>query len=307
MYAKVSSTSFPYSRRYNNFQNQLERLESNWDEAQAIALIGSWQIDRIERVERWSNGIFALLGIGKAIASTNLFLSFVHPEDKSFFAATMAQAEKDGVPPSFAFRFIRSDGELRFAYSEWKRELDADGGVLRLIGIVQDITERIQAELKIKELNETLERNTLAHNAELLAANKALEEFSHTISDDLRRPIRAILGFLRIIRIGFWKIFTPELKSLFERLEQNGGRLSTLLDNVLVRAKFKRAKVVHAAVNMGMLIEQVWKDIKTLRPHSTILEVSEMPTVYADASMMKRSSLACFQTGLDIRLKKRSR
>jgi signal transduction histidine kinase len=62
-----------------------------------------------------------------------------------------------------------------------------------------DITERKKAEEREKQFIAELEQQVNKRTAELLESKKELEEFSYTVSHDLRSPIRAMSGFSAII------------------------------------------------------------------------------------------------------------
>ena len=129
-------------------EENLRRNEMRLNEAQAIAQIGNWEIDFTQNTHTWSDELYRIFGIKKneVEPSTELFLSFMHPDDTGFAQRKVQEAFDSLKESSFNFRFIRKDGIIRHGYSEWKFEFDKNGKPLRLYGIVQDLTELRKAE-----------------------------------------------------------------------------------------------------------------------------------------------------------------
>lgn len=136
----------------------LRRSELRLKEAQSIAHISSWEIDLITQRQIWSDELYRILGVEKdeSLPSREFFSSFLHPDevdevneqiDKAFAALTHTRLH---------YRFIRRDGAVRFGYSEWKVEFNSNGEPQRMYGILQDITERKEAENELKETNRQL-------------------------------------------------------------------------------------------------------------------------------------------------------
>lgn len=127
---------------------KLQVSESRLKEAQAIAHIGNWEVDLINKTQTWSDEMYAIYGIKKEElqASMDTFLSFMHRDDFDFAARKVEQALASGTNASFTYRFIRKDGALRYCYTEWKVEVDQTGKPMRLFGITQDTTEKKEGE-----------------------------------------------------------------------------------------------------------------------------------------------------------------
>jgi PAS domain S-box-containing protein len=139
-------------------ETALIESERSLKEAQEIGKIASWSVDVPSRKGHWSDEFFHLLGyqVGEVDSTFKQFLSHVHPDDKKLIEKSYEEALKDLSPLDVEFRFFRKDGELRFAHSKANIERDKSQKPKRVIGTLNDITERKRAEEIIKEREATL-------------------------------------------------------------------------------------------------------------------------------------------------------
>ncbi len=137
-------------------EENLRKSEISLKEAQAITHIGNWEIDLVENKHTWSDEFYSIFGINKSevTPSPDLFLSFVHPDNTEVIQEKIKEAFATFNDSSFHFRFVREDGAERHGYAEWKHEFDKKGKPVRLFGILQDTTERMQAEEELSKSNE---------------------------------------------------------------------------------------------------------------------------------------------------------
>ena len=154
--------------------------------AEEIANLGSFQYDLATR---------------KAILSTNLRKIFglrdgeewnreacwerVHPQDRDRARESMAQGAESGKPFEFVMRFTPPGGVMRHLQLRGSPEADSGGKVTRLIGIVQDITEQYEVELKMCEREALLEQ--AEEIANLGSWKLEFETGKVTLSPQLRR------------------------------------------------------------------------------------------------------------------------
>ncbi len=136
----------------------LKQSEFRLNEAQLIAHIGNWELDLIKNILIWSDEIYRIFEIdsNKFGASYEAFLNAIHPEDRDAVNETYTASLKNKSPYSIDHRLLFHDGRIKYVHEQCETFYDKDGNPVRSIGIVQDITERKQAEEALKEQYSTL-------------------------------------------------------------------------------------------------------------------------------------------------------
>lgn len=271
-------------------EKKLIQSESILKEAQTIAQVGSWDYDMINNTQQWSDELFNLLGYKQEDTEATLehFLSRVHPDDVDYVRNTIEQNFINGTTSTIHFRFIRKDGELRYGVSEAKFEFDNHHKPLRSYGIIQDVTDIRKAEEEIRLLNENLEKRIADRTAALTQANQALEAFSYSVSHDLRAPVRAVMGFCKLIKNQYSQGLNDDVNEMLQHIESSSIRMNAIIDDMLVLAKYERMKPGIAPVNMSILTQTVWDDILFNTNHKARLELTNLPVVYGDESMLRQ-------------------
>jgi len=161
-------------------EEKLKKTDSMLKEAQSMAHIGNWEIDLQTNITIWSDELYNILEIDdKRAPSTDLFLSFIHPEDLASCKEMFEKTENNMID----YRLLFNDGRVKYVFNKWRFEFNAECIPVRIYGILQDITERKLAEI---------ERNKLVND--LIGRNTELEQFAYIISHNLRSPVANIIG-----------------------------------------------------------------------------------------------------------------
>ncbi len=109
-----------------------------------------------------------------------------------------------------------------------------DARAIRLVGTVQDVTQRKGAELARDALYES-ER---AARTEAERANRLKDEFLSTLSHELRTPLNAILGYARLLRTGHLE---PERQGhALQVIERNALAQTRLIEDILDISRMMR-------------------------------------------------------------------
>lgn len=127
--------------------DRLARLLIHLETAQQVAGLGSWEADATSHRLHWSPNTFAILGWPSSTVPTHeAFLRAVHPADRQHVRRVHDDAIRGDGGDGFTVdhRIVRADGTVRRIRQEAVVERDDQGEVRRLIGFVQDVTDRVE-------------------------------------------------------------------------------------------------------------------------------------------------------------------
>ncbi len=131
---------------------QLAERERLLREAQRAGRIGSFALDVASGHWTTSEEVNHIFGITlQTPHSFEHWLSLVVPEQRDAVAAEARRLLRSGPRLEQEYAVVRAaDGERRWVHTVGEVERDAHGRALRIIGVVQDITERKEAELALQ-------------------------------------------------------------------------------------------------------------------------------------------------------------
>ena len=127
--------------------------EERLAEAQALARLGSWELDLATGRQVWSDEMYRLLGIDRHTAqgaSGASILDRIHPDDQDALAR-LRYGFSSGAPSAMDFRILLPDGTVRWVHAQGAVREWRDGHPAVMSGTVQDITDRKRAEAEIHD------------------------------------------------------------------------------------------------------------------------------------------------------------
>ncbi len=127
--------------------------EASLAEAQRLAHVGDWWRDAATGEAHWSAELYRIHGIAPGEADLGERLpALTHPEDRAAVTAWMGEVLA-GTASRTEHRIVRPDGVVRHVHQRTDVVRDERGRPRRLVGVVQDITERVRAaeELRASE------------------------------------------------------------------------------------------------------------------------------------------------------------
>lgn len=297
----VSLLLIHFSELRLGMEQLLTESKMRLKKSQAIAHLGSWEMDAQNGELIWSQEVYRIFGYEpyEINPSYEVFLQRVHPNDREKVNnAFLSSVNEKKEHYEIEHRIIRNDnGKERYVIEKGENTFDKYGNILKSVGMVRDITEQHEQELTIQEkneelisqneeyqvlneeLSETLDRlNEM--NAELEEAREKSEEsdrlksaFLANLSHEVRTPMNAIMGFTELL--GSIDI-DEETRSDYIQIVKNSGKyLLAMIDDILEISKIDtgQIKVHYKPVHLKRFLSEIFKSSEVLVPDGKNLEM----------------------------------
>jgi PAS domain S-box-containing protein len=180
------------------------------------------------------------------------------------------------------------DGSYRHFLVRAVPLLDDGGQIKEWVGLHSDVTDLRQAELRLRAWNEELERRVAQNTEELRAANAELDAFNHSVSHDLRAPVRHVLGFAGLLRRGAEEKLGAREQRLLTQVETSAQHMNTLIDELLAFARLSREPLRATAVNLSALIDEIQGVLEPeVGTRQIEWQIGTLPVVSGDPQLLK--------------------
>ncbi len=152
----------------------------------------------------------------------------IDPRDRTKVMQAWDQHLNQGVPYRPEYRVVRSDDREVWVQGACRLILDENGQPHRLIGALQNITERKAAERALLQAKEDAE-----------TANRAKSTFLATMSHEIRTPLNGVLGMAQAMAMDG---LTEHQRDRLDVIRQSGETLLAILNDVLDLSKIEAGK-----------------------------------------------------------------
>jgi len=139
---------------------------------------------------------------------------------------------------------------------------DENDVVYAIMTVAIDITELKKAQYDVVELNLDLEDKIIKRTEQLNQSNKELENFSYSVSHDLRAPLRIIDGFSQILMEDHFSKIDEEGQDAINVIIRNARKMGELIDDLLNFSRVGKTELRISTVDMNDLIEDVLVDLR---------------------------------------------
>ena len=220
-------------------QAELAAKNAQLEEAQALAHVGSWEINLQTGRGTWSDESYRILGLepGECEPTVESYLTFVHPDDMEVVKAAREKVLADFQPFAFEHRLVLRSGEVRFTAVNGKAVFDGENRPVRVVGVSHDITEHKQ----------TVELRASKEAAE--AANRAKSEFLANMSHEIRTPMNGVQGMLEL---ALDTDLNPEQAEYLRMARSSADALLRIIDDILDFSKIESGKLDFETIDFNL-------------------------------------------------------
>jgi PAS domain S-box-containing protein len=252
-------------RRQERTDKELLHVQQRLELAQAVARIGTWDVDFVTGRTVWSPSMGQILGVGDTAPTNELLLSLIHADDRERADRELADARERGGDYELDFRIVRPDGEVRWLLSRGRVISDDAGAPLRKVGAAMDISERHEADDQ---------RVKLEHQLRQAQKLEAIGRLAGGVAHDFNNVLLAIRGYgeLAMRAIARGGDATQEVGEMLAGAERAGALTRQLL-------AFSRRQVLRSET---IDLSDIAREMETmLRPliGEDIELVTELPDV----------------------------
>ena len=180
-------------------QNILQDRNDLLAEMEEISGLGSYEVDATTWTGRCSPALCRIYGFenDEPFRDFNSFCQrHVHPDDLQEITVRREESLRVGGTSEFEYRYQHPDGRERILLVRRRFVVNSEGRAIRMTGTVQDITQRKQAEARLRT-SETRYRTLLDHATDayfLHAAGGAIVDMNQRACDNLGYTREELIG-----------------------------------------------------------------------------------------------------------------
>ncbi|MEO5961288.1 MAG: ATP-binding protein [Opitutaceae bacterium] len=167
----------------------------------------------------------------------------LHPDDRDRARNAAKAAAAAGTDYEIEYRVMHPALGLRWVAVTGRPIFGADGELAAMMGVVQDITDRKNAENVLRTQNEVLERHVAERTVKLRETIGELEAFSYSVSHDMRAPLRSMHSYAELLLEEHSASLAPAARHYLTRIRANAERLELLVRDVLAYSKVAKEEI----------------------------------------------------------------
>jgi PAS domain S-box-containing protein len=183
---------------------------------------------------------------------------------------------------------LRKDGSSFIAHCVLTPVHEEDGQLLGFSWVIQDITSQKQAEDRIRELTEGLEKKVQERTAQLELVNKELESFSHSVSHDLQAPLRQLIKLSQNLKHRCEQQVDEKSREYLDFILESSQKATALINDLLSLSRVSQLELKRKTINLSALVEEIARELQGQQPERKVeFRIAANVMVEADPPLLK--------------------
>ena len=236
-------------------ESALRASEQRLQLALRVSHIGIWDWDVSTGKVTYSDGVESLFGLtlGTFRDIKEDYFNCIHPDDRSTVTQLVQQTAIAGIGYEVEHRIIKPDATVAWLWSKGDVVREDTGNVVRVVGMLTDITQRKLAEAEvykdIRKEKEFIERKS---------------RFVSMASHDLRTPLTTILISSDLLKSFYHQLSEEKKLNQLNKIQQAVSQMTQLLDDVLLvsRADSGHSELKPEPLNLEKLCREILEQVR---------------------------------------------
>lgn len=132
----------------------------------------------------------------------------------------------------------------------------------------QTIVSQIAFAIERRRTGENLERMVNERTASLREAIAQMEEFSYSVSHDLRAPVRAMQCYAEVLMEDYGEKLDEQAKKYLDRIIEGGSRMDHLIQDILTYSRLSRREIQLHPVSLDKFTREIVRQYLDIGPAS---------------------------------------
>ncbi|ELR72395.1 hypothetical protein C900_01551 [Fulvivirga imtechensis AK7] len=200
-------------------------------------------------------------------------LLYADPQKRSYFAS---QLKTKGAAKSVEIKVKKKSNKTLWVRANIHTVKDDEGSILHYEGTLEDITERKQAEERLKVQFEELQKT-----------NHELDRFVYSVSHDLRAPLTTLSGLINIAEL---EELSPSHQQYLQMMRSCISRLDYFIKDILNYSQNSRVDIQNEQINFYKLLNETEETLQNMPGAERItinIEIQDDIPFYSDSNRIR--------------------
>jgi light-regulated signal transduction histidine kinase (bacteriophytochrome) len=171
---------------------------------------------------------------------------------------------------------------------DWVHPSFDDPRAPKVHGFTFDVNERVNARIELERYREHLENVVAERTAELVEVNKELQSFAHSLSQDLRVPLRIVNGFSQAVLEDYGSALDDQGVDYLRRICAGTEAMGKMINDLLLLSRVTREEMNRKRFNLSEMVEKEVERLRKADPDRQVnISIQPDVMVYADQSLLQ--------------------